>query len=175
MGVTSTKHEANGDTIDGVLVNKETGKRVPEACTARFDIKSFVYRARKPFHPKRLNELMLAPFFATPIDVEEEEDMTEEVKEMSEEEIKMAVQLKLNLDMERDKIMEKLQTEAIEKQKERTAVMGELLRSKGFLWLATSNDLIGAWQQAGNVLRIRAETQWMCLQPEVWEGTPVED
>ena len=130
---------------------------------------------RKPFHPKRLNELMLAPFFATPIDVEEEEDMTEEVKEMSEEEIKMAVQLKLNLDMERDKIMEKLQTEAIEKQKERTAVMGELLRSKGFLWLATSNDLIGAWQQAGNVLRIRAETQWMCLQPEVWEGTPVED
>merc|ERR1711884_780242 len=71
--------------------------------------------------------------------------------------------------------MEKLQTEAIEKQKERTAVMGELLRSKGFLWLATSNDLIGAWQQAGNVLRIRAETQWMCLQPEVWEGTPVED
>ena len=118
---------------------------------------------------------MLAPFFATPIDVEEEEDMTEEVKEMSEEEIKMAVQLKLNLDMERDKIMEKLQTEAIEKQKERTAVMGELLRSKGFLWLATSNDLIGAWQQAGNVLRIRAEGQWMCLTPQFWEGTPAEE
>jgi len=170
--VTSTKNETNGKEY---TTNEDTGKSVPEACTARFDIKSFVYRARKPFHPKRLNELMLAPFFATPIDVEEEEDMTEEVKEMSEEEIKMAVQLKLNLDMERDKIMEKLQTEAIEKQKERTAVMGELLRSKGFLWLATSNDLIGAWQQAGNVLRIRAETQWMCLQPEVWEGTPVED
>ena len=42
--VTSTKHEnqaqeANEDT-------KSNGKRVPEACTARFDIKSFVYRAR---------------------------------------------------------------------------------------------------------------------------------
>jgi len=170
--VTSTKNETNGKEY---TTNEDNGKSVPEACTARFDIKSFVYRARKPFHPKRLNELMLAPFFATPIDVEEEEDMTEEVKEMSEEEIKMAVELKNNLDMERDKIMEKLQTEAIKKQKERTAVMGELLRSKGFLWLATSNDLIGAWQQAGNVLRIRAETQWMCLQPEVWEGTPVED
>merc|ERR1712165_190950 len=121
--VTSTKNETNGKEY---TTNEDTGKSVPEACTARFDIKSFVYRARKPFHPKRLNELMLAPFFATPIDVEEEEDMTEEVKEMSEEEIKMAVQLKLNLDMERDKIMEKLQTEAIEKQKERTAVMGEL-------------------------------------------------
>ena len=26
--------------------DKKAGKRVPEACTARFDIKSFVYRAR---------------------------------------------------------------------------------------------------------------------------------
>ena len=26
--------------------NEDTGKSVPEACTARFDIKSFVYRAR---------------------------------------------------------------------------------------------------------------------------------
>ena len=117
---------------------------------------------------------MLAPFFATPIDVEEEEDMTEEIKEMSEEEKKIAEELKKKLDMEKQIIMEKLQAEALEKQKERTAVMGELLRSKGFLWLATSNDLMGAWQQAGNVLRIRAETQWMCLQPDVWEGTPAE-
>ena len=32
--------------------------------------------------------------------------------------------------------------------------MGELLRSKGFLWLATSNLFIGGWQQAGNILKI---------------------
>merc|ERR1712079_870261 len=130
--VTSTKNETNGKEY---TTNEDTGKSVPEACTARFDIKSFVYRARKPFHPKRLNELMLAPFFATPIDVEEEEDMTEEVKEMSEEEIKMAVQLKLNLDMERDKIMEKLQTEAIEKQKERTASWENFFEAKdSYVW-----------------------------------------
>merc|ERR1711878_250356 len=35
----------------------------PEACTARFDIKSFVYRARKPFHPGRLTDLVMEPFF----------------------------------------------------------------------------------------------------------------
>merc|ERR1712186_93936 len=52
--------------------------------------------------------------------------------------------------------------------------MGELLRSKGFLWVASTNDVIGGWQQAGNVLRIEAETPWMCLIPDRWEGTPSE-
>ena len=117
---------------------------------------------------------MLAPFFADPIEIEEEEDMTEEIEEMSEEEKKMAEELKKKIDEEKQKAMEKLQAEALVKQKERNAVMGELLRSKGFLWLATSNNLIGAWQQAGNVLRIRAEAQWMCLMPQLWEGTEVE-
>ena len=45
--VTSTKHESNQD--QETEANKNTGKRVPEACTARFDIKSFVYRARYNF------------------------------------------------------------------------------------------------------------------------------
>ena len=53
--------------------------------------------------------------------------------------------------------------------------MGELLRSKGFLWIANSHDVLGGWQQAGNVLRMQAQHQWMCEMPEVWEGTPSED
>merc|ERR1712079_949643 len=170
--VTSTKNETNGKEY---TTNEDTGKSVPEACTARFDIKSFVYRARKPFHPKRLNELILEPFFSDPIELEEEEDMTEEIEEMSEEEKEMAEELKKKLDKEKQIAMEKLQAEALQKQKDRNEVMGELLRSKGFLWLATSNNLIGAWQQAGNVLRIRAEAQWLCLTPQLWEGESVED
>merc|ERR1719189_3090190 len=57
------------------------------------------------------------------------------------------------------------------KQKARTELMGELLRSKGFFWLATSNDVIGWWQQAGNVLRIHPVNPWMCLVPEMWEDS----
>ena len=115
-----------------------------------------------------MQELWLGPFFADPIEKEEE------IEDISEEEKKMLDELKKKLDKEKQMVLEKLQVEALEKQKERNAVMGELLRSKGFFWLATSNDLMGAWQQAGNVLRIRAECGWMCLTPEFWEGTHAE-
>ena len=114
---------------------------------------------------------MLAPFFSDPIEIEEDEDMTDEIEEMSEEEKKMVEEVKKKVDKEKQMALDKLQAEALEKQKERNEVMGELLRSKGFLWLATSNNLIGAWQQAGNVLRIKAESYWMCLKPEIWEDT----
>ena len=41
--VTSTKHETNANPKK---YDTNDGRSVPEACTARFDIKSFVYRAR---------------------------------------------------------------------------------------------------------------------------------
>ena len=50
--------------------------------------------------------------------------------------------------------LEKSQKKASIKQASRIDVMGEVLRSKGFLWLATSHYFIGGWQQAGNVLRL---------------------
>merc|ERR1712013_763503 len=51
---------------------------------------------------------------------------------------------------------------------------GEILRSKGFIWIATSNYLMGGLQQAGNILRIEAQGPWLCENPEQWEGTPNE-
>merc|ERR1712203_387667 len=91
-----------------------------------------------------------------------------EVVEKSEEEKKKAEE-------ENQIELQRVQEDALIKQKRRTDTMGELLRSKGFMWIATSNDVIGAWQQAGNVLRIGAEDQWMCLMPEMWMGTPSEE
>ena len=109
---------------------------------------------------------MLAPYFSDPIDILE---IDEEAEQFSEKEKKM-----FEVEKEKKMAYEKLQAEALEKQKKRNDVMGELLRSKGFLWIATSNDLIGGWQQAGNVVRIRSEGQWMCLTPQFWEGTSSE-
>merc|ERR1712088_1101264 len=67
-----------------------------------------------------------------------------------------------------------LQKEATVKQQRRNETMGELLRSKGFFWLATSRDIIGGWQQAGNVIRIEAQSPWLCKIKDVWEGTASE-
>ena len=50
--------------------------------------------------------------------------------------------------------------------------MGELLRSKGFVWIATTNNVMGGWQQAGNVIRVEAESPWLCDQREMWEDNP---
>ena len=72
------------------------------------------------------------------------------------------------------KLQETQRTAAV-KQSKRVAAMGELLRSKGFIWIATSNNLIGGWQQAGNVIRLEAESPWMCEMREMWEGTPSEE
>ena len=46
------------------------------------------------------------------------------------------------------------------KQAKRSRFMGDLLRSKGFIWLATSNLYIGGWQQAGNILKIDVIGPW---------------
>jgi G3E family GTPase len=49
--------------------------------------------------------------------------------------------------------LEKQQEIAASKKKDRVENMGELLRSKGFVWIASTNNIMGGWQQAGNVIR----------------------
>jgi len=137
-----------------------------ESCTARFDIKSFIYRARRPFHPGRLNELVLEPYFMNPKLKLEEEEYEDDEDEISEKErIRRQEEEKKQKEEELAE-REELQKQALVKQKRRNADLGELLRSKGFLWMATSHDIIGAWQQAGNVLRVVAEMPWMCKMPQ---------
>jgi len=116
----------------------------------RFGITSFVYRARRPFHPGRLYDDFLEPFFILRYEELEEEGP------------------------ETQSHIEKLQSLAVIKQAKRVELMGEVLRSKGFIWISTSNFLMGGLQQAGNILRIEAQGPWLCENPEQWEGTPNE-
>ena len=136
-----------------VMVGNNNMERKKTRHEARFGITSFIFRARRPFHPGRFGDLLLEPYFSKmQIEDEDEEDkVTEE---------------------ERLLWLQKVQEEAALKQVKRVDTMGQLLRSKGFVWIATSHNIIGGWQQAGNVIRLEAESPWMCEIREMWEDTP---
>jgi len=136
----------NGQIVDSGLsqvllgvVQKSTASKQTRHKT-RFGITSFVYRARRPFHPGRLIDNFLEPFFVETLE---------------------------------DQDLDKLQKQAAIKKKKRVELMGELLRSKGFIWMATSNSVMGGFQQAGNVITIVPEGPWMCDLREMWEETPL--
>ena len=109
----------------------------------RFGITSFIYRARLPFHPGRLYDYFLDPFFIF------HGSRKEEIEETSK--------------------LEKLQRDAGLKQERRSKHLGGLMRSKGFVWIATSQYFMGAWQQAGFLdclskkLSFRQQ-RWRCVQ-----------
>ena len=142
---------------------------------SRFGITSFIYRARRPFHPGRLGDLFLEPFFCEMEKLENDEDEEEQDEDEEEKKEKMSEEEIKKKEEELEIKLQKLQKEAAVNQKKRTSQMGELLRSKGFIWIATSQDVIGGWQQAGNVIRLEAEGPWMCDRRETWEGTPSEE
>ncbi len=83
------------------------GELPPE--TDEFGISSFVYRARRPFHPKRLAKALRRPFDG-------------------------------------------------------------VLRSKGFIWLATRPDIMGLWSQAGGSLVLEPLSRWLADTPrDEWD------
>ncbi len=88
------------------------GEHVPE--TEEYGISSFVYRARRPFHPKRFDKVLHG-----------------ELK--------------------------------------------NVIRSKGFFWLATRMEVSGLWSQAGGAARIEPGGVWMAAVPrDDWPDDPAE-
>lgn len=50
----------------------------------------------------------------------------------------------------------------------------QLLRGKGFFWLAGRNDVGGEWSQAGAILRLSSGAPWFAALPkEAWPDVNV--
>ncbi|KAI1372632.1 putative cobalamin synthesis protein [Hypoxylon crocopeplum] len=135
--------------------------------TEEYGIGTFVYRARRPFHPARLWDMIKSVFVVIQteyqvedMDVESDRDETDDNDNDEDEDIDMEEQPQLN---PKARLASKMTDETF----------GPLLRSKGFLWLATRPRMYGEWSQAGVMLTISGQDLWRCEIPEdEWPTDP---
>lgn len=137
-----------------------------------YEITSFVYKARRPFDPRKFNDEVLDPFFMV-IEEEEEDDDDDDTGEENMEVEEHTSKAEVSEQKEGEDI-EKMQEEGAEKMARRSSSLGTILRAKGFLWQAISHDLIGFISIAGNVARLESPGTWTCLNKNSYTGTEAE-
>ena len=125
----------------------------------RFGITSFVYKARRPFHPDRVHEKFMENYFTFVVREDNGSDdsaLEETGGQLSQE------------------ALEQRQQESAGKQEKRTTEMGNLLRTKGYIWMANAHDLVGHFEQAGNTVTLETPELWNALNPKSYSGSEKE-
>ncbi|WWC64496.1 uncharacterized protein I303_107106 [Kwoniella dejecticola CBS 10117] len=163
------------NTLMEITDAKGNKKMVPKPETLEYGISSFVYTARRPFHPHRLWDVLSSPFCIIQNAEEEEEEEDEDEDGEGEDEAE-------DVEMDEDKLKAqrleemKAEKEALDlpsklKFKKESPVWKGVLRSKGWIWIATRPNLHGEWSQAGVMCTIEGGGPWMCEVPEdQWPG-----
>ncbi|ODQ52980.1 cobW-domain-containing protein, partial [Saitoella complicata NRRL Y-17804] len=133
-----------------------------------YGVKSFIYRARRPFHPMRLYDIaseyfVLMEGVAEDGDEEATDDENEDMEDAEEEEEEDEV----DMDEDEEKLM--LDPQSRLDNKRASPAFAPLIRSKGFIWLATRPIQHGEWSHAGGMLTISGGGPWFCELPrEEW-------
>lgn len=144
-----------------------------------YQITSFVYKARRPLDPMKFQGEFIDPYFV----IVEEEDSDEEEEEEDEEgngetgggdNSTKNAKLEVDKHKELEDIKKQMQEEGAKKSALRSDSFGTLLRMKGFLWQASSHDLIGFVSVAGDVARLESPGTWKCLDANAYTGTDAE-
>ncbi|RDW30496.1 CobW/HypB/UreG, nucleotide-binding domain-domain-containing protein [Yarrowia lipolytica] len=155
-------------------------KLAPKPETEEYNINNFVYRARAPFHPLRLHELIRDKFlvmeYNTPsgADVhdghenatQEAEDDDQQLEPVDEDGDSPMSQEEWEDEEDSDDESVELIDEKVVLENKKNSVFGNLLRSKGYFWLATRHILQGEWSQAGAILTIKPGQPWFCVMSE---------
>jgi len=136
----------------GWLKEMRGAEMVPE--TEEYGISSFVYRSRKPFVPQKIHDLMVSNFLLQErADGEEEKEEAPKDGEQNGKEVEP---------VKNKTIAERIAARA-------QGPFANVLRSKGFMWLATRPMNMGEWSQAGAILVVSNAGPWMVnLAPEDW-------
>ncbi|KAI4741046.1 cobW-domain-containing protein [Aureobasidium sp. EXF-12298] len=189
----------------------------PKPESVEYGINSFVYRARRPFSPGRLYELVHDKFVILEPqeeDEEQEEDATDEEDEEEQEESVSEPESDENESQESfhgktahsDSAAHSSDSSSLKSASETDAtsvdsddqealdtkypdldlptrlankkahpVFKPLLRSKGFIWLATRPFVSGDWSQAGAMLTVSGGLNWFAVVPEEQWPSPSQD
>ncbi|ORX35860.1 putative cobalamin synthesis protein [Kockovaella imperatae] len=166
---------------------EKDGKKmmIPKPETEEYGISSFVFSARRPFHPKRLWEVLEDSFCilqGSPDEDDEDEDEdedeiggdadAEESHEDGDIEIdgdKDGPSVKDTKAQVRARLLEekaKMNLPAKVESKRKSPLWKGVLRSKGFVWMATRPSVHGEWSQAGVMFTLTGGGPWMCEVPE---------
>eukprot|EP00041_Stephanoeca_diplocostata_P001579 m.20557 g.20557 ORF g.20557 m.20557 type:complete len:306 (+) comp12165_c0_seq1:2-919(+) len=138
------------------------GTHVPE--TEEYGIASFIYRARVPFHPQRIHAFLDTHFLFVvrqPGDDEEDDDEGDDKGEdegdaEGEDEMEGTVEdANAGLDKKRDEVLAKSRPK-----------FGNIVRSKGYFWMAHEYDYSYEWSQAGVMLTASLGDPWFASMDE---------
>ncbi|KAK5465021.1 hypothetical protein LTS15_001584 [Exophiala xenobiotica] len=196
MGWLQSLHDLSKREINGQI------KIGPKPETEEYGISSFVYRARRPFSPRRLYRLIHDKFVIIEgqildqedngdedeMDVDDDDDAecdfsetdssndTPETSEASSEgadEDMLSDISEEDGDEESEDFTKFVKPEVVVRNKKSHPIFSGLLRSKGFFWLATRPDLHGEWSQAGTMLTLQGGGPWFCtLDDADWPTDP---
>lgn len=157
----------NDMTIKEGYGNKSRSVLTPKPETEEYGINNFVYQSRRPFHPERLYNLICDKFFVIEESASlEQEDLSEnEEGSTNHEDFEESEE-------EGDKNQDENLSEKEILKNKKNSPFGPLLRSKGFLWLATRFIQRGEWSSAGPMLTIKGGIPWFDVSGT--EGIPDE-
>lgn len=142
--------------------------------TEEYGISSFVYMAEKPFHPVKLNEFS-ANMFMTSICPQPKENGNEEDEKEEEEHVHgpncshgHSHEKTENKELEKKikehfKVLKEERTEAFKGYNK--SCWSSVYRSKGIVWIASQEENIFTWSQAGLVNEINMIGNWLASKP----------
>jgi len=123
-------------------------KQKRDTDVASIGFQNFVYKRRTPFHPKRLHDFLASRFVFYELSVSDDASST------ADDAGAPATDAAALLESRRMRATTNAKA------------YGTLLRSKGFMWIATRPKAIGEWHSAGVVGRLSCEAAWFFTAPE---------
>jgi len=158
-----------------------SSRLAPKPETEEYGINNFVYKARRPFHPKRLYETVRDKFLVIEqnayIDDEgeqgEEDDGEDEDEDDEEDDNEDDDDKEQEDEDNSEEQADDFTQEEIIKNK-KNSPFGPLLRSKGFFWLASRYIIRGEWSSAGAMLTLKGGIPWFAITgEEYWPDDPM--